>query len=199
MPGISYQRLTWSRARGVFAFVFQSRFSLWLGPDHLLCVDTNGYTETYKRFYFRDIQAITIQESARRNVWNTILVLPAVVCLVFLFVNLFHANKLAVTIVWSIFTTLFVVPFVINNFRGATCACQLRTAVQIEELPPLCRVRKTRRVLEKIRPLIVAAQGGELPAEVVSARVRDWAMSSSETPPAEAVANDPNIPPRLDS
>ena len=183
-----YKRLTYSRARGIFAVAFQSRLSLWLGLDHLLLVETNGYSETYKRFYFRDIQAIIIRETTRRNIWNAILVLPVVICFVGLVISLFPAPNVGAVIVWSIFAVLFVVPFIINNIRGATCACQLRTAVQIEELPSLCRVRQTRRVLAKIRPLIAAAQGGELTTEVVSARMRESVQGSEsqvQTPESE--------------
>lgn len=178
MPEIHYQRLTRARARSVFAVVFQSRSSLWLGPDHLLGVDTNGYSETYKRFYFRDIQAVTIQESPRQNTWNAILMLPVVISLVFLIISWLEPNKTASLVVWSILAVLVTVPFVLNNLLGATCVCQLRTAVQIEALPSLCRVRQTRKVLAKIRPLIAAAQGGELPAEAVAARMREWVQSA---------------------
>ncbi|HEX5398355.1 MAG TPA: hypothetical protein VFY06_04830 [Verrucomicrobiae bacterium] len=197
MPAISYQRLTWSSARGGFAVVFRSRSSLWLGPDHLLCVETNGYTETYKRFYFRDIQAISLRETGRRYVWNAILVLPLVGCVVGWVMNLVSANSLAAIIVWGIFVTLLVVPFAINNLLGATCASQLRTAVQVENLPSLCRVRQTRKVLAKIRPLIAAAQGGELTPEAVAAQMRDRVLASAEASPAKIVPDDPSLPPRL--
>jgi hypothetical protein len=197
MPDNKYQRLTYSRGRGVFAVAVQSRVSLWLGEDHLLCADSNGYSETYKRFYFRDIQAITIRQSTRRNVWNAILVLPVATCLLGLIVSLLPGHDTAAIVVWSIFGTLFVAPFVINNVRGPTCTCQLRTAVQIEELPSLCRVRKARRVIEQIRPLVAAAQGGELPAEAVSALMRERVASSAATEPAKAVPDESNVPPRL--
>ena len=39
----------------------------WPGKDHLLCVDTSGYTETYQRFYFRDIQTVILMASNRRG------------------------------------------------------------------------------------------------------------------------------------
>ena len=197
MPEIRYKRLTRSRARSVFAVAFQSRASLWLGPDHLLCVETNGYSETYKRFYFRDIQAITIRESSRRNIYNAMLVLPVVICFVGLVITALAGENVVGIIVWSVFLVLFATPFVVNNVCGATCVCQLRTAVQIEDLPSLCRVRQTRKILGKIRPLIAAAQGGELLAETVAARMRDWAAAPSEEPPANPVPDAPDIPPRL--
>jgi hypothetical protein len=191
-PEIHYRRLTRARARSAFAVAFQSRASLWLGPDHLLDVNSSGYSETYKRFYFRDIQAVIMRETRRRTVWNVILVVPIIGCLAELLTGLASTpgNRTA-TIVWLIFSVIFLVPFLINNILGTTCACHLRTAVQIEELPSLCRVRKTRRVLEKIRPLIIAAQGGEISAEAVAARMRDWAGA----PPATVVADEPDIPP----
>ncbi|MBU6410820.1 MAG: hypothetical protein KGR98_10585, partial [Verrucomicrobia bacterium] len=182
MSDFSYQRLTRARARGLLAIAVQSRFSLWLGPDHLLHVESSGYTESYKRFYFRDVQTLTIRETTRRNVWNAILILPVVFCLVVLVISLFPLKNIAAVITWSILATLLVVPFVINNLRGPTCACELRTAVQIEELPSLSRVRKTRRVLAKIRPLIAAAQGGELSAAAVSAQLRGWVATSAGAP-----------------
>lgn len=178
MPDIPYQRLTFARGRGGFAVAFRSRSSLWLGPDHVLCVETNGYTENYKRFYFRDIQAISIRETGRRYVWNAILVLPVVGCVVGLSMNLVSANNLAAIIVWGIFAILLTVSFAINNLLGSTCACQLRTAVQVENLPSLCRARQTRKVLAKIRPFITAAQGGELTAEAVAARMHEAVQSS---------------------
>src|SRR4051794_11160105 len=58
-----YERLTRSRPRTRFGLVSTGNGSLWLGPDHLLCIDSSGYTENYKRFYFRDIQALFIRET----------------------------------------------------------------------------------------------------------------------------------------
>ena len=40
---------------------FFTRNTLWLGADHLLQGEHTGYTEEYKRFYFRDIQGITVK------------------------------------------------------------------------------------------------------------------------------------------
>jgi hypothetical protein len=85
------------------------------------------------------------------------------------------------------FLGIVLVPFAIlllvNNLSGATCACQIRTAVQTEELPSLRRVTQTRKVLDKIRPLIAAAQG-QLTTGEVSAQMREIIQASSpaETP-----------------
>src|ERR1700742_3857011 len=63
MADIVYKRLT--RARTGFSVAVLARTSLWLGPDHLLRIESNGYSESYKRFYFRDIQGFIVQRTTR--------------------------------------------------------------------------------------------------------------------------------------
>lgn len=196
MPEIRYQRLTRARARSAFSLVLRSRVSLWLGPDHLLSVDSSGFAETYKRFYFRDIQALTIRQTRRRAVWNFILFVPTTICLAGCLseISFKPTNTPAVTL-WLMGAAILLVSLLFNNVLGTACVCLLRTAVQIEELPPLCRVRKTKRVLAKIRPLILAAQGGELTAAAVSSRMRDWVMSAGGVTSTGSVADHPGSAP----
>jgi hypothetical protein len=190
------------RRKAIFA-AFATRSSLWLGNDHLLSVDSTGYTEEYKRFYFRDIQVVTIRKTKRRVVWNWVLGTAIVLCLPGLATVLFSdaRSEMGAFVMWGIFASLFAVPLLINNILGPTCACQLRTAVQIEELPSLCRVRRARKVLNRIRPLIAAVQG-QLAPEEIPARMREL-VESPATPggapaePARYVVDDPNAPPRM--
>ena len=192
MSEFQYQRLTHS---GFIAV--HSRGSLWLGPDHLLSVESNGYRESYKRFYFRDIQAIVIQHAKRRVIWNAILPTPLAGGLLGLLALLTAGERNeAAIILCFIFLGIVLLLLVINNVLGTGCACYLRTAVQIEQLPGLYRVPKARKVLAKIRPLIIAAQGGRLSAETVSARMQEWSTSAG-TAPAKTVADEPNVPPHL--
>ena len=131
-----YRRLTKTRVRrkGAFA-ITATRTSLWLGNDHLLSIDSTGYTEEYKRFYFRDIQALTICGNQRRVVWNWILLAVLVIPLAWLATMLFdrEINSNAIWILWSIITSILLIPLIVNNLFGATCNCYLRTAVQVEE------------------------------------------------------------------
>ena len=58
----------------------QSR--LWLGQDHLLSVDSTLSSQDLKRFYFRDIQAITVRRTHTGRTWNIVnAVLTAIFCL----------------------------------------------------------------------------------------------------------------------
>src|SRR6188474_1572175 len=44
-----------------------TQLSLWLGPDHLLQIEGDGYSERYRRFYFADIETFTIRRDNRQR------------------------------------------------------------------------------------------------------------------------------------
>jgi hypothetical protein len=175
MASSQYTRLTRDRITQQFAIVAAPRVSLWLGSDHLLQVQTQGVTETAKRFYFRDIQAIVIQQTARQSIWNVVLSLPLIICLFGIIASLRSTEGV---IVWSIFAGILLLPLAINLVRGPTCTCLLRTAVQTENLGSISRIRQARKVLNKIRPLIEAAQG-QLTPEEVATKMREAAVAGS--------------------
>src|SRR5688500_10943387 len=50
-----------------------ARSSLWLGSDDLLLLTRMMGTEEYRRFSYRDIQAIITRRTPARMVWNLIL------------------------------------------------------------------------------------------------------------------------------
>lgn len=180
-----YERLTRTGSRSAFALISVSRASLWLGKDHLLCVETNGYSEDYKRFYFRDIQAIIVQENSARNVRSFIYgALAALLVLI----GLTNENTIASVTLLSV-AGLFVLVAGINYGLGPTCTCQIRTAVQTESLP-LIRIRRAQKFLERIRPLIAAAQG-QLTAEEITARMQQLAASSPATAQVSTPAQTP--------
>ena len=170
MPEIPYVRLTRARSRSDFGVAFVSRASLWLGSDHLLLVDSNGYTETYKRFRFRDIQAISIRETTRRKVWAVVWLTLAFLCMI----PGLTVGGIEALIVFASIAAGFVVALLINVAAGPTCICHLHTAVQSEELSPLKRLRSARRFLHRLRPFITQAQGEIAPGEL-STRLRDLA------------------------
>ncbi len=176
------------------------RSGLWLGGDHLLLLETSGFTENYKRFYLRDIQAITVQETKRGQTWNIIL---GGMLLLLILVTIFTipkttpsqwtSNEVAGGITLGFFVAIFTASFLISFLAGPTCRTHLRTAVQTEELASLCRVRQARKVIGKIRPLIAAAQG-ELSGEEVATRMQETIRA--EDPAATPQPNPPDaIPP----
>lgn len=127
---------------------------LYAGADHLLQVASTGFTESYKRFYYRDVQAITLRKTYVGKAANaflgatvTVLSVPA----------LFTSTP--VTIVLASLAGFFAIGLGVNIALGATCVAHLRTAVQHEKMASLSRLRRARRVLERLKPLITAAQG----------------------------------------
>jgi hypothetical protein len=203
MADTPYRRLTWAHSRHSGFVVFTHvRSSLWLGADHVLVIDSSGYSETYKRFYFQDIQAVTVRVTRRRLLWNWLLGVPAFIWAAggASAVLLNGISGLPEIIGGVTFPVLLAIPLLINNLLGPTCACQLQTAVQTEQLPSLCRLRKTRRILDRLRPLIAQAQGQLVPEEI-PARLRAWQEATAAEAAAAAepryVVDDPNAPPRI--
>jgi hypothetical protein len=167
--------------RGAFLQVTATFSRLWLGRDHVLLVDSTGYSEDYKRFFFCDIQAIAITKTPRGRNWNVFFVAVALPAALLAAV----AGPVG-AVVFGIIAGALALMLLANVARGPTAICHLRTAVQTEELPSLNRLRRARKVLARIRPLIIAAQG-ELSPEEIRARVATLPVSGTELAP--------NVPP----
>jgi hypothetical protein len=190
MTETQYQRLTRARSRGI-AVAFASASSLWLADDHLLCIDSNGYAESYRRFYFRDIQALILQRTARGEILSAILGFIALLFVVFCLL----ATVLWVRILFGSIAAFFGLCVLANWLCGPTCKCLLRTAVQEEELPSLRRVKWARRAMARLSELIAGAQGGLLTAEDVAAQMREWAAAGAPGAPRAGAGLSADPPP----
>ena len=164
MAGKEYSKLTPLRNKPGFKIISTSRSNLWLGSDHLLSVETEGYTESYRRFYFKDIQAFILHKSRRQMMLSLVLGFFTTLFTLIVLVN----DAIELKIVFSIVALLFGIPLVLNLALGPTCNCDLRTAVQTERIPSMGRLRRARKVLTRIRPLIAEAQGALTPEEISS-------------------------------
>jgi len=196
-----YHRLTWAHRRGTSFFAFSpARSSLWLGKDHLLCVDSTGYNEKYKRFYFRDIQAILLRKTEHRAIWALAFGALGTLCAMFAFI----VNDQVWPYILGTLAGLSALGLLLQLASGPTCSCQLRTAVQTEELGALNRVPRAQRILRRLRPLIAAAQG-ELASEEVAARLAQVPSASAPAPSGlpdseqPAVTESPGVPPKIES
>jgi len=163
-------------------FAVSQRVQIYQGPDHLLQVSSTGYSESYRRFYFRDIQAITVQKTQLGKVLNGIFGFFAV-----LFgLPAFDMSIGPAIAMWSV-SGFFALLLISNVTLGPTCACYIRTAVQTERLGAVTRIRTARRLLRRIRPLIEGVQGS-LPREELALRMRGAGSSApyGEAPPVVA-------------
>jgi hypothetical protein len=127
--------------------------SLWLSDDHLLLVRNNGWKESYRKFYFRDTQALIIAETKQRRNQCTVLLLTTLFFL--LMASLFRE------IGWVFYLPaafIALTAFLINWFKGPTCTTHIITAVQTTPLP--CkRLAVAQRLREELTGSIEKVQG----------------------------------------
>lgn len=143
-----------------------SRVALYLGPDHLLLTEKLWFKESYRRFYFRDIQAFLIQKNNRWRWYGFGFLIAA---LLFALFGLAASGNSAAFIFYGLAGLLAIGAGVNWLWLGQTCRCFLKTAVQYEELTPLNRERKANRALAVIEREIATVQGPMPPAPGPSA------------------------------
>ncbi|MCD6052748.1 MAG: hypothetical protein K0Q55_4170 [Verrucomicrobia bacterium] len=182
---VKYVKLPGSGSRESNLVVRGGGVKLWLGPDHILAVESDGYNENYKRFYLKDIQAIAIRRTADGKVINLLLCLP------FFFFGLLGVfiDEPVVNGFFLFLAFIFLLFLVINVARGTTCQATLFTAVQAEPLVTLNRLRTARKVLDRLKPLIAEAQG-ELKAEEMNLEAEAGTPAAAPT----AVVLEPEVP-----
>ena len=164
--------------------------TLWLTSDHLLQVQ-NGFTrESYRRFAYRDIQALGLRRTSRGTVYNGLLggvglLFTALAALVF------SASTWATGVFVGVAAFFFVL-LALNVVRGPTVRCDPRTAVGLYPLPSLSRMRPARRALELIRQRVETAQGALSEATLAERAAR--ALHSFTAVPAAAATTTTTTP-----
>ena len=152
------------------------RDSLWLAEDHVLSVQSNRFSETYRRYYFRDIQAFTIQRTASISPWTFAV---GTVAAVFLAPGLFFDFQSP--FLW-VTGGLFLAITLAFIGLGPTCACYIQTAVSRERLGSLRWIRTAEKALDMLQPGIEQVQGAITP---------EIAALPSEPPPIPGAAIQP--------
>ncbi len=144
--------------------------NLFLAQDHLLLVHATNFNERYKRFFFKDIQAVILKKTVAGKVWNIIWA-----CLASIFAVITIASE--TPFLWII-AGVFVAILIVNCLFGPTCSVHIKTAVQLEKLDALARMRKADKALAIIKDRVQEAQG------LLSAEQMQLAHQEAQTPPA---------------
>lgn len=127
--------------------------SLWQGENHLLYVEALFFKESYKRFDYNDIQTILLQRTGTHLVWS------------FLWGALTFLFGIIVFIVpgppyvSGAFLAIFLIALLANLIMGPSCIVYLQTAVQLQKLASLRRVRTAGKVMTRIKSLVEKEQG----------------------------------------
>ncbi|MCB1061697.1 MAG: hypothetical protein KDN20_02110 [Verrucomicrobiae bacterium] len=148
--------------------------SLWMGEDHLLYVKGSGfllpYSEEYKRFRYRDIQALTMARTS--GVW-----LGVVGYLVALFVvasigfGFLFAREpgdvgfLVATLIGPLPLSVLLLALMIRHWMlGPKCLFQIQTELKQESITSVNRVHRARETFAQLEEKIRAAQMDLVPA-----------------------------------
>ncbi len=154
---------------------------LWLGEDHVLLVGSQTFYESYRRFFFADLQAIVVQRTHTGKIWNGVW---ASGLLFFATLTMLTDDRTLASVLLGMGAP-FGIALLVNTLHGPTCRCHFRTAVQTERVPALSRMRAARQFLARVEPLIASAQQ-ELPADQFGAALAELQSRTGATPPIVA-------------
>ncbi len=162
---ISYRKLPGRTPSLRFGLVSVAQSALWLGPDHVLKVESTPGSQSYKRFDYADIQELFVQRTSRQLTIS--LVFGGIVALVVLGFVASNASTASEVFGW-ILGLPALITLIVNIARGPTCEGYLRTAVGVERIPSFARLRPTLKAIDLITAEVEKVQG-RLPSTDVAA------------------------------
>lgn len=140
---------------GIFVLLMYRRRRAYLGPDHLLIMDDEGYHESYRFFNFRDIQSLSMTKTINYALWGWIF---SITCALMVLGAMSVDDPFGFGF-FSMSASICGLLALTHLLKGPTVCFRLETAVSTVELPSLNRLHRARRVIEQLRPLIEEAQG----------------------------------------
>jgi len=170
LDSVTYQRLP-GRGFGPFR-----RDRIWLADDHLLSIRSSRFVDIYERFYFSDIQGIYFRD--RRGEFLMILAAHLVPCVSLAALGgIFHWAWLIPMVPLAAWTLAYAL-------LGSQAECRVQTMLGLHKVPAIGRRAVYEQLLERIGPLIEAAQG---PLEPASFEVIAPVESKMTPPPMEGL------------
>lgn len=130
------------------------KHTLWMGADHILHVASSGYTEKYRRYYYKDLRAIVIQPN-RLGTLKLSLGL-GVIFAGFLLTAFLSGGPGIVSI--SVFGGCAALVLVVQLLLGPECRTLMITRAQTQEIPSLRLLHRAEKALLLLRPRLEAAQ-----------------------------------------
>lgn len=142
--------------------------SLWLGPDHLLHVTNAFGVERYRRWFFKDIQALVARRTARRLVLNLVvggcgalIALGAIAAAVGFANATVTSDKnplLVLTILLAACAAACLGFALANTLLGPGCVIHIQTPLGVDRLSVPGRLAAFEKIAARLAPLIETAQ-----------------------------------------
>ena len=165
---------------------FSLRRGLWSAPDHLLYVEKETCGETYRRFPYRNIQAILVKRTNTGAIATAVLgTLTAMALLWLLFMGVDPVSNVGQIIFPTTAAGILALALIVNIARGPTCATYVRTAVQTQQIWSVNRLRRARTVIENLRGTIEETQGGPFTEALVEKMRTEVARQEEEAAAVE--------------
>jgi hypothetical protein len=172
---------------------FIQKSSVWAGPDHLLLVRGTRFRDEYKRFYYRDVQAIAVARAPRFHISTRTVAIALACWAAAAVVQILVLRATGMRLFGVIYTPVVAyggIPALVGisaalpAFVGLilaiiwayvsgrqSCRCRIYTAVSGDDLPSVYRMWTARKFLAEVEPLIAQTQG---------TIAGEWAMAAEE-------------------
>ncbi len=147
---VQYKKLP-GRRRGILRGA-----SVWLGPDHLLLIRSWRFREEYKRYYLGDIQSIAVAAAPRFHL-STRSIGIAILWIIAISIATARGISWEVDSLWVVAAALVGAWIYIS--ASCSCICRIYTAVSGDDLPSVYRSWTARKFIQRVQPMIAAAQG----------------------------------------
>lgn len=139
-----------SATQGIFF-----RSSLHLAKDHFLICKSSGLHREFQRFFYSDIQALSMQENAFSRTKTLVTISLIALSIVLLLVS---SSGFVQFLSWStLVLCLFILAFQVKHATG--CKVVVETTANSAQLPALSRKRKALKVMDLLKERVEGIQG----------------------------------------
>jgi hypothetical protein len=153
--------------------------NIFLASDHLLSRSRSMFRESYKRFYFNEIQYIILQPTAGWHVRSVLLLVLLAAC----------ASALAGddgTTIGTVGVLIAGIGLGMNLMVGPSCRVIMRTALGTQRLYGATTVRRAKKIIHRLNEEITKVQG-PLPLQAEATRAPATANTSASNPAAQSM------------
>ncbi|WOO42182.1 hypothetical protein [Rubellicoccus peritrichatus] len=129
---------------------------LYEAKDHFLVVE-GVYQESYRRLFYKDIQALIYCPTKAGSITMLITALGLLASLLGVAVTM--ASQSPVLGMWVVFAIIFGVVLLFAVIAGGTCSLAIKTPAQIVPLRNVSGRRRARKLIRKVTEIVESVQG----------------------------------------